>query len=1209
MPRLPRKPQRPQKAAPASTKDVQTAISSSKLEKGLALLLQGRLQEAKAIYESVLAENPAHVDALHGLGVIAIQCGQYLSAVELIDKAIALQPDFAEAHNNRGQALKNLRRFEEALATYERAIELQPEFADAFSNRGVTLDILKRHDEALVSYERAIALKPDSAGAYINRGIALRKLERLDEALASYERAIALKPDYAEAWNNRGIVLGELGRVDEALASYERAVALKPDYADAYFNRGNALNALKRFDEALASFERAIALKPDHAEACNNRGNAFQSLKRYGEALTSFERAIALKPDHAEAYSNLGIALLNLKRIDEALASFERVIALKPNDPDACNNRGNALKNLNRLDEALASYERAIALKPDHAEAYGNRGNALKYLGRLDEALVSYEYAIALKPDFADAHNNRGNALKNLKRLGEALADYERAIALKPDYEFLPGQIAYLRMQLGDWSSLEQDLKALRDGLAAGEGVTHAFPMLALIDDPSLHRRAAEIFARSKAKPASLLSALPHPAPAARTHIAYLSADFHDHATAYLMAELFEGHDRNRFELTAVSFGPDKSDRMRQRVSAAFDRFIDARAMSDAEVARRCRELGVHIAIDLKGYTQDSRPGILAERCAPIQINYLGYPGTMAAPFIDYIVADRTLITEADLGDYSEKVIWLPDSYQVNDRQRPIADKAFTRAECGLPETGFVYCCFNNNYKITPATFDGWMRILALVPDSVLWLFEDNPWVVANLRREASRRGIAPERLIFAGRMPLPEHLARHRLADLFIDTLPYNAHTTASDALWAGLPVLTCMGRSFAARVAASLLKAVGLPELITTTQEDYENMAVALANDPERLAAIKTRLQDNRLTHPLFDSQRFTRNLERAFERVMERHWAGLEPEHMMIDEYGDSSSDPATGTSPVAFGKPSLPGRPASVTLARSAIPQGSLASLLGLETRIEIMDVGAACISEVPIYKRLLDQSIGHLHAFEGDERHIEKIQASYATAATVHTEFLFDGEMQTVYIASDASGMTSLLPPKQEALNFFNGFDKFGEVLRTARVQTIRLDDVPGLPLLDMVKMDIQGAELTVLKHGGDVLSQCVAIQLEVSYICLYQGQPTFGDVDVWMRSQGFVPHCFLDVKRWSIAPTIRNNNFRIPFNQLLESDIVYVRDPLKCQEWTGEQLRKLAVIAHECMGSTDLAVYLMRELERRDDKCKDLPARFLALVSAATPTQ
>lgn len=973
------------------------------------------------------------------------------------------------------------------------------------------------------------------------------------------------------------------------------------------FQQAVALHDQGQFQAASSLCLEILRENPAHAGALHLSGLVAYQIRHFQTAVDLIDKALAIEPDNAAFHGNHGIALKGLHRHDEALASYDRALALQPDYVEAHFNRGATLQELNRLEEALTGYDRAIALKPDYAAAWNNRAIVQKALGRCSEALSSYDQALALGPDYADAWYNRGNALMDLKRRDEALASYERAVALGLDYGFLSGCIAHARSFLCDWSCHAEDIEKLRAVVAAGERIT-PFTLLALVDDAALHRLAAEIYGRELTK----VSRLPPPAPASggqKIHLAYLSADFHNHATAYLMAELFERHDRDRFELTAISFGPAAQDGMRARVCAAFDRFIDARMMSDVAVARLCRGLGVDIALDLKGYTTDCRPGILAERCAPLQLNYLGYPGTMGASFIDYIVADRTLITEEDLPHYTEKVIWLPGSYQVNDRQRAIAEKTFTRAECGLPANAFVFCCFNNNYKITPATFDGWMRIMARVPGSVLWLLECNPTAATNLKKEALARGIAADRLIFGKPLPLPEHLARHRLADCFLDTSPYNAHTTASDALWAGLPVLTLAGQSFPARVAASLLKAVALPELIATTQEDYENLAVALAHDPSRLAGIRARLQENRLSCALFDSGRFARNLEKAFAQAMERHRAGLEPDHLSIEETDDARQmNQATATetpSKRRVQSATALRRPAPVKLARQGLPGGSLAALLGLSTRIEIMDVGAACITETPIYKKLLAQSVAHLHAFEGDERHIDALRQAYGATATVHPEFLFDGTARTVYLAAEDSGMTSLLPPRQAALQFFNGFEKFGQILRTAQVKTARLDDVAALPRLDMVKMDIQGAELTVLQHGAETLRDCVAIQVEVSYICLYEGQPSFGDVDVWMRARGFVPHCFLDIKRWSIAPTVRTNDFRVPVNQLLESDIVYIRDPLTCQEWTPEQLHKLAIIAHDCLGSTDLAVYLIRELARRDHKQGHLQAQYLAMVNAA----
>jgi predicted O-linked N-acetylglucosamine transferase (SPINDLY family) len=351
------------------------------------------------------------------------------------------------------------------------------------------------------------------------------------------------------------------------------------------------------------------------------------------------------------------------------------------------------------------------------------------------------------------------------------------------------------------------------------------------------------------------------------------------------MAELFERHDRAKFEWVAFSFGPDAKDEMRKRVSTAFDRFIDVRNRSDMDIAHLSRSLEIDIAVDLKGFTYDMRVGIFSYRAAPVQVGYLGYPGTMGAAYIDYLIADGTLIPQSSQQHYSEKIAYLPNSYQVNDRKRAIADKAFTRRELGLPDAGFVFCCFNDSYKITPHTFNGWMRILKRVPESVLWLLEGNRAAGDHFRKLAEQSGVSAQRLIFATRLPLAEHLARHRTADLFLDTFPCNAHTTGSDALWAGLPLLTCMGEAFASRVAASLLNAIDLPELITTTQEQYEALAVELATDAERLGQIRRKLQSNRLNAPLFDSELFARHIENAYSQMYERYQADLPPEHIHV------------------------------------------------------------------------------------------------------------------------------------------------------------------------------------------------------------------------------------------------------------------------------------------------------------------------------------
>jgi protein O-GlcNAc transferase len=821
------------------------------LEQAFSFYRQGRLGDAEGLYRAVLVEAPNHFDALHILGMIAFQKGQHASALELIDRAIAINPNFAMAHFNRGLFLHVLGRLKDALLSYDRAVELKPDYLEALSNRGTALLGLKRPHEALLSYDRALELKPDSVEAVYNRGNALLGLKRLGEALASYDRAVELKPDYAEAFYNRGNAFLAFNSPDDALASYDRAVELKPDYAEAFNNRGRALVDLYSPEEALASFDRALTIKPGYDEALNNRGNVLRDLKRFDEALASYDRALAIKADY----------------------------------PDALNNRGNVLRDLKRFESALDSYDRALTIKPDYSEAHSNRGNVLRDLRRFDEALASYDRALAIRPGYADALSNRGSVLREMKRFDEALASFDRALAIEPDSAFLFGLRVFSKMNICDWRGLDGDFSRLAENIVSGRKAAEPFPILAMPLSAALQKACSEIYVREQHPPSSLLLKFEGKFEHDRIRLGYFSADFYNHPIGYLTAGLFEAHDRAQFESIAFSFGPVKKDEMRMRLEKSFDRFFEVGGMQDKDVAQLARSLEIDIAIDLNGFTQGGRTDVFAMRAAPIQVNCLGYPGTMGAEYIDYLLADSILIPEEDRRHYAEKIAYLPDTYQVNDSKRLIADKRFTRIECALPEKAFVFCCFNNNYKITPEIFDLWMRLLNRVEGSVLWLLEDNVSATKNLRAEAQARSIAPGRLVFAKRLDLPEHLARHRLADLFLDTLPYNAHTTASDALWAGLPVMTCLGETFAGRVAASLLNAVGLPELITHNLDEYEAIALELATNPQRLSSLRQKLAVNCLTHPLFDTARFTKHIESAYVAMCERHQAGLAPEHLYV------------------------------------------------------------------------------------------------------------------------------------------------------------------------------------------------------------------------------------------------------------------------------------------------------------------------------------
>ena len=526
----------------------------------------------------------------------------------------------------------------------------------------------------------------------------------------------------------------------------------------------------------------------------------------------------------------------------------------------------------------------ALKLDPNSPELWSNRGTALIAAKQPEAALASFNRALELNPGFLGAIANRAHVLFELQRYADAIPDYETLLARDPGHSYSVGNLLFCRLQCCDWAALERDRAAILARLRIGQRVVPPVLSLALLESAGDQRNAAQIVARDKFPPAPPMwrgEEYRHD----RIRVAYVSADFHAHATAVLTAGIFENHERRRFETVAISFGRDDHSAMRGRLKRAFERFIDVRGRSDVEIAHLVRELEIDIAVDLKGYTSEARPAVFSLRPAPLQVNYLGYPGTMGAPFMDYLIADSLVVSEAHKAFYAEKIVSLPYTYQPNDRSREVAAARVDRTSAGLPPSGVVFCCFNNSYKIHPRVFDVWMRLLRAMDDSVLWLLDDNAAATHNLQKEAEARGVDRAQLVFAPRAPLPEHLARHRLADLFLDTLPYNAHTTASDALWMGLPVVTCRGDTFAGRVAASVLTAAGLPELVTETLDDYEALALRLARDPQALASIKAKLAANRETEPLFDVARFTRHLEAAFATMHERRLKGLPPEGFAV------------------------------------------------------------------------------------------------------------------------------------------------------------------------------------------------------------------------------------------------------------------------------------------------------------------------------------
>jgi predicted O-linked N-acetylglucosamine transferase (SPINDLY family) len=774
---------------------------------------------------------------------------------------------------------------EDAVRLFKQVLRTQPKHVAALNLLGIALTQLGRFAEAETHLRLALQENANSDATLYNYGIVLKALNRPAEALQRFSQALTINPGAAETWNNRGTVFNDLKRHDEAIADFEKAVQLQPRYAEAFCNKGKALAILKRPDDALSAFERAASLKPDLAEAWVGRGGVFTELKRYDDALTAYDRALALKPESAGAGLGRGNTFAKLKRYDDALAAYDYALTLKAGLAEAWLGRGNVLADLARHDDAFAAYDQALALKPGLAEAWLGRGNVFADVNRYDDAFAAYDRALALKPELAEVWSSRGNAFTKLQRYDDAFAAYDTALRLDPDLAYVAGPRLNAKLYMSDWTNLETDVAQVLSMIRVGTPASVPFALLAIPSSPADQLQCARRYVQDQPAVAQIWGGEIYSHD--RVRIAYLSNNFHESAMTYLLAGMFEQHDRSRFEVTAISFGPDRDSPMRRRLKNAFEHFIDVRQNSDLEIAELMRRNEIDIAVDLMGFTADNRLNVLARRPAPIQVNYMGYPGTMGAGYIDYILADQTVIPEDEREFYSEQVVWMPNSYFITDDRQTISGRPPTRAGCGLPETGFVFCCFNSNYKITPGIFDIWMRLLGTIENSVLWLLEANATATTNLRREAEQRGVSSRRLIFAGKADLADHLARHRLADLCVDTLPCNAHTTASDALWAGLPVVTCPGSTFAGRVAASLLKAAGLAELVTASLEDYEVLALKLARDDSFLAAVKGKLAHNRDTCPLFDTKRSTRNMEAAYLAMWRAHQSGRPPASFAVPD----------------------------------------------------------------------------------------------------------------------------------------------------------------------------------------------------------------------------------------------------------------------------------------------------------------------------------
>ena len=818
--------------------------------------MQGRTPEAEDLCNKVLAANPDHPGAWHILGLIAFRAGDCPAALERLRHALQVGGVDAALLRDLGAVYRTSGRLDDAIACLQRAADVAPGAGE-------------------IHYELGNALK---AGGH------------LDDAIAAYREAVRLNPGDFRTQNNLGVALKDRGDLEEAIAWYRRILETRPDDIGPLSNLGVALTALGETEEAIACYQRALEFRPNDVELHVNLGIAFKNQKWTEQAIACLQKALTLAPGHVRALVNLGVVQDTRGHTDEAIRFYRRALELRPELPEALNNLGSALYWQGNWDEAATCFRKAIQHNPRYFEAYSNLGNTLRQRGELREAMACQEQALILNPRSASTCFRYGSMLMEKGDLQEAVAYFQRGLGLKPN---APGTLAELvhALQLAcQWQDLHALTRQALDLVERQVQIRESLPYppysyVALPEPTTAEQqfRCACYYVEQQLKAGMNAPQPPRgdkPQPRSKLKLGYLSADFRVHPVGNTIADLFEDHQRERFIVYGYSYGPDDRSLARQRIVDAVDHFVEIGGMSYAEAAERIAADEIDILVDLTGYTKGGRAEILARRPAPVQVNFWGYAGTMGAPFIDYILVDDFIVPASQQPYYAERLVHLPGCYMLTDGRRSSTPPTKSRGDFGLPEDGFVFCSFNNSFKITPQMFSTWMKLLQAVPRSVLWLNESNRFMAANLRREAEARGVVAERVVFAPRAPVSEYLGQHRLADLFLDTFPYNAHTTACYSLYAGCPVLTLCGETFSARVAGSLLHTLGLDELITTNLADYEALALALACDPYRLSRLRSKLETNRVSSGLFDTVAYARHVEAAYLQMWEIHCAGEAP-----------------------------------------------------------------------------------------------------------------------------------------------------------------------------------------------------------------------------------------------------------------------------------------------------------------------------------------
>ena len=850
----------------------------------LELFADGKIQDALDASKKLRKMHPNDPLLLNIIGACQAEKNEFDQAIGSYKEALEMNPNYAKAHYNLAAVFHKTGVLKKAILSYERAIDIDPNFAEAINNLGAVYVDLNEEEKASSCFKKATKIKPNYLEPFISLGILNQNMGETSEAILHFEAALALDPFIFEVHNNLGVLFETMGQINDAESHFRKALSINPNLAEAYQNLGNIYKDQGEFNKAIEEYENALMLDPRSAATNYNLGVVYHELHELESAVSCYQTALKVDADFIDAHLSLGVALQDLGKFTDATKTYKNALSINPMDAHIHFNLAIALNKLGDSYEAIKSYKNALSLKPDMAEAHNNIGNIFNDNGHFDEAIKSYRNAIDFAPNYAEAYHHLGSVLSEVGEFEKAIDSFDNAIAINPKLNFILGQALSSRMQLCLWDSFSKNIDVILSGINNNEAPISPFALLSIIDDPKIQRKVAEIYSSKKFPKKNDLSKLEYQSKNVKIKVGYFSADFRDHAVSYLTAGLFELHDRACFEIHAFSFGKDTNDIMNLRIKAGVDCFHEVCSLKSQEIVDLARSLEIDIAVDLSGYTSGARTEIFASLVAPIQLSYIGYLGTMGADYYDYLIADSIIIPIDSEKYYSEKIVYLP-SFQANDSLDTPPDIFLTRKDVGLPEDKFVFCCFNNTYKFNPKIFDSWSRILSKTPESVLIVYASNEQSKANLTKEIVKRGIDSSRLIFADNLDRPYYLARYRVADLFLDTHPYNAGTTASDAIKMGLPVLTFIGSSYQARMGASILNAANMPELITNSIGEYESLAIELANNPQKLKDIKKKLLDNISIAPLYDTNLFTKGLESAYKKMYERNQRALEPENITI------------------------------------------------------------------------------------------------------------------------------------------------------------------------------------------------------------------------------------------------------------------------------------------------------------------------------------